>query len=130
MDTIVLRTMAWNSRFNFGKFSGKTVKEVFDQERGYLIWCYFCRGGVSFLPEILDIINIKEEDRINKPGTDVIFYRERQKRNIAKAGKKVLATINKESILKAYARLDYLQRDLNFSKSQMQAMNCGRMRFR
>jgi len=54
------RFASWDSIFKFGRHAGKTVKQVYDVDPRYLLWCY--ENVSSFIPDeelekiILDIL--------------------------------------------------------------------------
>ena len=70
-EALRLRTMARKSVFSEGKFEGYSVQQVLDLKgHNTLRFYYYNCSMISFLPDILDEINIKEQWRIEKPGTD------------------------------------------------------------
>ena len=71
MDVVLLRKLSRKSIINFGKKEGYSVQQMLDlKEKGYLRWMYFNCSMISFLDDILDEINITEDFRIQKPGTN------------------------------------------------------------
>jgi len=73
MSTSVrLRTLALRSPLNFGRHHDMTVQQVIDlmQIGGlrYLTWVYYNCSNISFNTEILDILCIKGDNVIEKPG--------------------------------------------------------------
>jgi hypothetical protein len=71
MDAVLLRKMAWKSKFNFGKHNGLTVQEVVNLKKNtYIRWIYFNLDGITFMDEILDHVRIPPEFRIEKPGKE------------------------------------------------------------
>ena len=74
---MVLRKLALKSIFNFGRFYDYTVSQALSlNKHRYLIWVYYNCSHISFLDEILDILDITEERRIEKPGKDVFYHEE------------------------------------------------------
>ena len=70
-DTVLLRTMAYKSVFDFGKHEGRSVQQVLDLgHKRVLRWYYYNCSKISFLPQILEEIGITDEWRIAKPGKD------------------------------------------------------------
>jgi hypothetical protein len=66
---MILRTLTLKSTINFGKYAELTVQQIIDLRKSqYLVWVYFCNSHINFFPEVLDLIRIKEEHRIPKPG--------------------------------------------------------------
>lgn len=61
--------MTYKSLFTGGKHEGKSVQQVLDMhDTPYLRWCYFNISAITFVDEILDLIFIYENLKIEKPG--------------------------------------------------------------
>ena len=76
MSFVTLRTLTLKSKLKFGKFHDYTVKEclfIKNQYR-YIVWCYYNLGNISFDNEVLEIIGIDIDHRIEKPGKDVKYF--------------------------------------------------------
>jgi len=73
----VLRKMTLKSKMSFGKFTNHTIESILKENKGYLIWLYYNNVNITFIDEILDILNI--EITINKPGKDENYWREYKK---------------------------------------------------
>ena len=63
-----MRTLTIKSTMNFGKFADLKVSEILDvfKQSEYLRWCYYNMSHISFMPDILEKINVIEQ--IDKPG--------------------------------------------------------------
>lgn len=71
MDTIRLRTLSMKSVIGFGQYADLSVSQCLTLgHSGYLQWVYYNCSNISFLPEVLALIYIPENGRIQKPGTD------------------------------------------------------------
>lgn len=65
----ILRKMTLKSVFHAGVMEGISVQQAIAQNRHtFLRWVYYNYSGITFTDDILDIINIRPEDRITKPG--------------------------------------------------------------
>ena len=74
---MVLRKLALKSILNFGKYGDYTVTQLMQiNKHMYLVWCYYNCSHISFLPEILEMLDITEDRSIEKPGKDPCFYEE------------------------------------------------------
>lgn len=71
MDIIRLRVLSRKSYLGFGKYKDLSIQQILNFEKAvYLRWVYYNMESISFLPDILDEIHIKDNDIINKPGKD------------------------------------------------------------
>jgi len=69
--TVLLRKMTLKSAFTYGRHEGKTVQQLLDlHDTPYLRWAYFNIKSITFIDEILDLIHIYPDYRIEKPGVD------------------------------------------------------------
>jgi hypothetical protein len=69
METILLRKLSLKSILNFGQYNGLSVQQIIDlNKQQYLRWVYYNYEGLSFIDEIFDLIYLKDENKINKPG--------------------------------------------------------------
>lgn len=132
MDAVLLRTLTEKSYLKFGQHADFRVGELLKMDKKkYLRWVYFNCSMISFVPELLDTLNIGEEWRINKPGTDpekgeqflnnIInnTWEHRKERNMNR----------KKDYLKK-ERMQYFSRDkVQFSKSSLQSINQGHKHF-
>jgi hypothetical protein len=69
--TLLLRTLSLKSVLGFGRFDTKdlTVQQMIDSgQRKQLVKMYFGLSMISFTDEVLNMLHIKHEDRIPKPG--------------------------------------------------------------
>jgi hypothetical protein len=75
MDIIRLRTLTRKSTLGFGKLADMPIQAIIDTKNSvYLRWVYYNIEGITFTADILDEICIREENRIEKPGTDPIMH--------------------------------------------------------
>lgn len=65
-----LRTLTGKSKMGFGRFSNLTVNQILKKPQGdyYIRWAYYRMSMISFHEDILNIVGIKPDDRIEKPG--------------------------------------------------------------
>ena len=63
-----MRTLTLKSKIGFGRFADLRVGEVLNiyKKKEYLRWIYYNMSHISFMPEILEEIDVINE--INKPG--------------------------------------------------------------
>ena len=74
MDTIILRKMTLDSKFNSGKYEGATVRHVVEMNnKDYLRWVYYNQSKITFTDDILETIGIIDM-QIDKPGKSEISY--------------------------------------------------------
>ena len=63
-----LRTLTQKSVMKFGKYSDITVKNLLDLNKTtYLRWCYYNCSEITFTEDILELIRIPPDFRIEKP---------------------------------------------------------------
>ncbi len=135
MDAVLLRTLTEKSYLKFGQFQKYRVGEVLIMgQKKYLRWVYFNCSMINFNDELLDKLNITEDFRIPKPGTEPEKYKQltdliygalspnnslyTQERNAIKSrehfAKEGLKNLNRDKVY--------------FSKSSLQAINQGHKR--
>ena len=69
--SVVLRTLTRKSKIGFGRLSYFTVQEMIDHKKhNKLIYAYYRLSKINFIEDILTELEITEEFRISKPGTD------------------------------------------------------------
>ena len=70
LNRAIKRTLTYKSVIgDDGKFRNKTVQWLLDnKELAYLQWIYCTFEKYDFIPEILELLNIKDEFVIKKPG--------------------------------------------------------------
>lgn len=67
--------MARKSMFQEGRYAGLTVQDLINSgNKCFLRFVYYNYSMISFLPDILEEIGIKEEYKINKPGKDLGMF--------------------------------------------------------
>lgn len=68
----LLRKLTTKSRFTFGKYHDLTVQSLINSKgyKGldYITWAYYSCSKITFMPEILKMCGIVEENQIDKPG--------------------------------------------------------------
>lgn len=125
MDSILLRTMTWKSKFTGGKYDGCTVQQLFDaNNRRYLRHCYFCYSKISFIDEVLDKIGVPDFLRIEKPGVNQEYFARCNQYNLDKVGG--ITKIKIERLAKLKARLKVKDSIPLLSKRYLQSINHGR----
>ena len=74
---MALRQLALKSVFNFGKLFDYTVSQALSlNKHHYMIWVYYNCSNISYLAEILEILDITKERQIDKPGCGRNYYEE------------------------------------------------------
>ena len=135
MDTIYLRKMTYKSQFKGGKCEDMTVHQALSlHHERYLRYCYFNYASITFIDEILDIINIPDEFRIKKPGINKKFHTilNNKYNKILKAKQEQ----GKHSFIRAYDKFKTRKRRIRktdsrvFSKSSLQNANHGHKKLR
>jgi len=107
-----LRTLTKKSKLGFGRHKDYTVQNLLDRRKHLdLVAAYYKLTSINFMEEILLELKIQEEDRVKKPGVDLIKY------NI------VLNKYPKKIINKAIDKLKLKHKSL--TKQQLQAINHG-----
>lgn len=67
--TILLRTLTQKSYLKFGKHADLRVGDLLSgHKKRYLRWVYFNMSMINFNDEVLEILDITEEYKIDKPG--------------------------------------------------------------
>ena len=122
----ILRKMTLKSVFHAGVMQGLTVQQVIDQLRNtYLRWIYYNYSGITFTDDILDIINIRPEDRITKPGKNPEYGEQLQKIIHSRISKTSQEKNIRIASSRARARLKKMNKDMRNTKGAMQAKNHG-----
>lgn len=128
MDTIRLRTMTYKSVFIGGRHDGMTVHQILSMDRyRYLRNVYFTYDSLTFIDEILDLINIPKEYRIEKPGTNKDFNKELNDKydKYTDAGNLIPTHFFNENQFKT-KRMNKIKKDrIKYSKGSLQARNHG-----
>lgn len=74
----LLRTLTLKSKLGFGYNCMKDRKLedllILKADRARLVSIYFKLERIDFIPEVLDLLGIKKEHRISKPGKDYELY--------------------------------------------------------
>jgi hypothetical protein len=140
---ILLKTLTEKSVISAGKNAGSTVAELIMRSKISLIYMYFHYGNITFTKAVLEQLNIREEDYIQKPGKDPEKFNYYQNRNLYVSTKSLIKTKsgnnkepNKAGILaamstrsKGYFRSKYkalIERERKtFSKGALQRINQG-----
>lgn len=130
MDVIRLRTLTRKSKIGWGCCRDNTVQQLLDTNKKQIAWLYYHVEWMTFTPDILDEMGIKNGWDIPKPGTDTAKFEIRAKRFIEfKYGKKIAGAViarkrNKQAKHRAYIA----DQEANLPKSRLQAINHGNLR--
>jgi hypothetical protein len=142
-NNVLLRRMTYKSVIDKGKYKGYTVEEVLKISKIHLLRLYFGYDNLTFVDEILDQLNLRDEDRITKPGKAtkrIEYYLNRNlfiqaKIDLDKKGiedpkriKTVASSIlkTKEKKYKLSKLKEFKQKDkVQFSKGSLQRRNQG-----
>ena len=98
-----MRTLTLKSKLGFGKHCDNTVKEVLEvfKSKDYLRWVYYNMSHISFMPEILEEIDVYVI--IPKPGkAPELFEKDAKEYRILTVGE---ASYYKNKSIKRKARL-------------------------
>ena len=77
MDVVKLRTLSRKSTLGFGQYADINIQQILNiEKKAYLRWVYYNIEGISFLPDILEEISIKDTYLINKPGKNLEKHKE------------------------------------------------------
>jgi len=128
MDTIRLRTMTYKSILIGGKFDGMTIHQMISLGRfRYLRYTYFKYSALTFIDEILDLINIPKEYRIKKPGSNIELNKELNAKYDEMANGKKNPTSHSivEKQFKTKKNNRIRREKIYFSKGSMQSRNQG-----
>lgn len=130
MDTIRLRTMSRKSMFHEGKYAGLTVQDILNSgNKSFLRFAYYNYSMISFLPDVLEEIGIKEGYKINKPGKDLEMFdlvRELINSNIGGL-KKYRFKQHRNKVKKAQLKSNLIARKYSETKGYLQAKNHGKI---
>lgn len=72
-SSVLLRTMTERSILGFGKYAELTVREVLNlgiEGRALLVYYYYNKSMITFMPELLTELGITGELQLAKPGKD------------------------------------------------------------
>ena len=65
----LLRTLTLKSRLKFGKYADYTVDYLlYNHREDYLVWVYYNTDKITFTADLLTKLDIREDERIEKPG--------------------------------------------------------------
>ena len=129
MDVIILRTMTLKSQLSFGKYEGMTIHQVLSlKHTRYLRWIYYNMSRISFVDEILAMINIRLEHKIDKPGKNPDKGKEVDNIVFSHAGsdlKRIKAVSNANATKRHDANRNRVRESMRYSRGNMQARNHG-----
>jgi hypothetical protein len=128
MDVPILRTLTLKSKLTFGKYDNLTIQEIINLgHTSYLRWVYFNINGITFIDEILEMIHISCEFKIDKPGTNPESYEK-----INTAIHEWMGGITRIRMFNSVKRQQKRERvhnrivdNIKFSKSNLMAKNHG-----
>lgn len=125
--TVRLRTLTRKSRIPYGKYEGRTVQEMLDNNNKKAIsWLYYNVAWITFTDDVLEECHIKGQVLIEKPGINPDLYRKTVefflKRRLGDNANFIIYNNEK----KRYKRsLKQAEKDENLSPARLQAMNHG-----
>ncbi len=111
----LLRTLTEKSTLKFGKYADFPIWKLLESGSGrsYLSWVYYNSSNISFIDDVLLKLNIRQNERINKPGINKELDNEKRKKiakwQFAKDGYKAIGK-------KKRAVNNYLRGQSNLSK--------------
>lgn len=127
-ESVLLRTLTKKSVLWFGKYNGLKVQQIMDlQNPGYLRWLYYNISGITFIDDVLEKLKINGKRKIQKPGiapemSDIVFHENTKNLHFF-----LQNHIEKVSRTRAKSKFVRTCKSVNFYKSQLQAINHGRM---
>jgi len=129
MEVTLLRTLTQKSYLKFGKYTDFRVGELLQTYKfRYLRWIYFNCSKITFTDEILELLNITKEFKIDKPGKcseNHDLLNEILNNNIPKFRVEYLKTETKREKKRNYINL-MKRNKIHFSKKSMQRRNHGK----
>lgn len=94
-----MRTLTLKSLLKFGRFHDHTVGQMIQLEKhDYLRWAYYNCSEISFMPDVLQIIEI--DHIITKPGVDREYHKEQKMVEVNKFAYRPGLDVAEASILK------------------------------
>lgn len=126
-DRILLRTLTLKSKLKVGKYAEDTVQRLLDR-RQYkeLQHIYYCYERITFTEDVLDLMKIRPDERIEKPGTNKeLFNQIRTKVAYALIGKNAGAIIKNRQKRNARRKLAEAEREEIWSAGKMAWVNQG-----
>lgn len=127
-ESIILRTLTNKSILWFGKHNGLKVQQIIDlHEKDYIRYIYYNFSGITFTEEVLSEISITNERLITKPGIAPEMHQkvfEENRKNMHLFTRK-----RNDKKINIRAKIKFLNtcRSVNFTKSQLQAVNHNHM---
>ena len=122
----LLRTLTDKSRLKFGKYTDYTIGHLIASRReDYLVWVYYNADKIDFTADVLDSLDIREDERIKKPGKNVRLGRivaQRQDIILSDEVREIRLQIKKSE---ATERLEAMDNDSRFSTAGLTRRNQG-----
>ena len=126
-ESVLLRTLTKKSVLWFGKHNGLKVQQVIDLQLGtYLRWVYYNFTGITFTEDILEELTITENRKIQKPGIAPERHIEVMEENRKSLHYQSKGHMNRICKIRSNSKLMKTYNSVNFSKSQLQAVNLNR----
>jgi hypothetical protein len=111
------RILTLKSILGFGCYSNVTIENIISRNKQeYLRWVYFNNSNIDFMPEILDIIKIPIEFRLNKPSKNIEFH------------EKLKEILGEKKEVVDWKRYDRPQKKRESSRYELLMMNHGHKR--
>lgn len=79
---ILLKKLTLKSKLDFGKFENQSIERIFEIDEKYLVYLYYCYEKITFIDDVLDLLEIPLNLRIQKPGINLENKKEFFKRRI------------------------------------------------
>lgn len=127
-NAVLLRKLTEKSKLKFGEYADLTVGDLLKiGKKKYLRWCYYHCSMITFIDEILDILSIRDDFLIEKPGKNIeLFEKHTELINGFTPG--LMKKINKmhsSKVFKAKNKGRIKRENRYFSKGSLQARNQG-----
>lgn len=127
-ESALLRTLTGKSVLWFGKYNGVKVQQIIDlQNPGYLRWIYYNYNGITFTEDVLKEITITGNRKIKKPGIAPEMNGEVFNENVNGLDFCSQRHISRILKIRAICRFRKVCNSVNITKSQLQAINHGRI---
>ena len=122
----LLRTLTDRSQLKFGKYADYTVGHLIAIRReDYLVWLYYNADKIDFTADVLSRLDIRENERISKPGKNVRLGRivaHRQDAILSEEVREIRLQIKKSE---ATEKLESMDNDGRFSTAGLTRKNQG-----
>ena len=122
----LLRTLTLKSRLKFGKYADYTVDYLlYNHREDYLVWVYYNTDKITFTADLLTKLDIREDERIEKPGKNKKMgwiVAQRQDATLSSEVREIRSQIKRSE---ATSKLEAMDNDGRFSTAGLTRRNQG-----